>query len=172
MPTTEPPRDIEKEKSLLASVVKNMNDLLCKAGHPSKIHSVYEENLGELEASISGNVIFDWFRSGACAGKTCVYYDTDVKVSGIDAVSSALGSIDLVLVRVENSNLSADGMRHTWTLTGAVFKAVKKKELDSRTVYLAMQGLYPDLPPFNQLTQDQLVTMRNHIDMLADHLRK
>ena len=171
MPTTELPRDIEKEKSLLASVVKNMNDLLRKAGHPSKIHSVYEENLGELD-SISGNVIFDWFRSSACAGKTCVYHDTDVGVSGINAVGSALGSIDLVLVRVENSNLSTDGMRHTWTLTGAVFKAVKKKELESHTVYLAMQGIYPDLPPFNQLTRDQIVTMRNHIDMLADHLRK
>lgn len=41
-----------------------------------------------------------------------------------------------------------------------------------QTTYLAMQGIYPDLPPFSKLTIDQRKMIRTHIDMLADYLRK
>lgn len=41
-----------------------------------------------------------------------------------------------------------------------------------QTTYLAMQGIYPDLPPFSKLTLDQRKMIRNHVEMLADYLRK
>lgn len=41
-----------------------------------------------------------------------------------------------------------------------------------QTTYLAMQGIYQDLPPFSKLTLDQRKMIRNHVEMLADYLRK
>ncbi len=43
---------------------------------------------------------------------------------------------------------------------------------DIQTTYLAMHGIFPDLPMFSVLSDDQKTMVKNHITMLADFLRK
>lgn len=64
------------------------------------------------------------------------------------------------------------GCPPSYIFKDCVFCVGKRPETDMQTTYLAMQGIYPDLPPFSKLTSDQKKMISNHIAMLADYLRK
>ncbi|UAW96659.1 hypothetical protein pEaSNUABM22_00172 [Erwinia phage pEa_SNUABM_22] len=165
--------DVLQQQMLM--VVQQMNALLKKSGSNIKVHSLYEKDLGELRGIYKADIKIVWQRTGACAGRTCVYDDFDVSVSGLDEVCMAIDSIDLVITNAEDSTILVDGQTHTWTLTNVMFKCLKEEPAPKRniqTTYLAMQGIYPDLPPFSKLTLDQKRMIRNHVEMLADYLRK
>ncbi|QZE59748.1 hypothetical protein pEaSNUABM39_00168 [Erwinia phage pEa_SNUABM_39] len=165
--------DVLQQQMLEA--VRQMNGLLKKTGSSIKVHSVHEKDLGELRGIYQADIKIVWQRTGACAGRTCVYDDFDVVVYGLHEVVAALDSTDLVITNAEDSTILVDGQTHTWTLTKVRFKCLKEEPAPKRniqTTYLAMQGIYPDLPPFSQLTIDQRKMIRTHIDMLADYLRK
>lgn len=55
---------------------------------------------------------------------------------------------------------------------GVVIDRGISSEPDIQTTYLAMHGIFPDLPMFSTLSDDQKTMVKNHITMLADFLRK
>ncbi|AWY08441.1 hypothetical protein HOT49_gp169 [Erwinia phage vB_EamM_Alexandra] len=59
-----------------------------------------------------------------------------------------------------------------WKFRGVVLERGGVPENNMQTTYLAMQGIFPDLPPLNSLTDEQKNMIKNHITMLADYLRK
>ncbi|QZE58386.1 hypothetical protein pEaSNUABM40_00170 [Erwinia phage pEa_SNUABM_40] len=96
-----------------------------------------------------------------------------LKVVGLKDVIKTFGNC-LMLVSCDRVEVieAPFGCPPSYIFKDCVFCVGKRPEADIQTTYLAMQGVYPDLPPYSQLTPDQKKMISNHIAMLADYLRK
>ena len=96
-----------------------------------------------------------------------------LKVVGMKDVRKTLGDCLMLLTCDKVEVLEAPfGCPPSYIFKDCVFCVGKRPETDIQTTYLAMHGIYPDLPPYSQLTTDQKKMISNHIAMLADYLRK
>ena len=96
-----------------------------------------------------------------------------LSVLGMTDVRKTLGNCLMLLGcdKIEIIEASFD-CPTSYLFKDCVFCVGKRQETDIQTTYLAMQGIYPDLPPFNRLTIAQKEMITSHIEMLADYLRK
>ncbi|QZE57711.1 hypothetical protein pEaSNUABM17_00165 [Erwinia phage pEa_SNUABM_17] len=96
-----------------------------------------------------------------------------LKLVNMKEVEEKLGK-NLVLVGCDcvlvDDNLY--GQPPAYIYQNCVFARGERPAPNIQTTYLAMQGIYPDLPPFNRLTIAQKDMIKDHIEMLADYLRK
>lgn len=92
---------------------------------------------------------------------------------GMSDVRKTLGNCLMFLTCDSVEVLTAPfGGPPSYLFRGCIFCVGKRPEADIQTTYLAMHGIYPDLPPFSKLTPDQKKLISTHIAMLADYLRK
>lgn len=109
---------------------------------------------------------------GAATSNVDATYEK-LSVLGMTDVRKTLGNCLMLLEcdRIEIIEASF-GCPPSYLFRDCVFCVGKRQETDIQTTYLAMQGIYPDLPPFNRLTIAQKEMITSHIEMLADYLRK
>ena len=94
-------------------------------------------------------------------------------VVGMDDVRKTLGNCLMFMSCDSVEVIDAPfGVPPSYIFKNCIFCVGKRPETDIQTTYLAMHGIYPDLPPFSKLTSDQKKMISDHIAMLADYLRK
>ena len=110
--------------------------------------------------------------AGAATSTVDATYEV-LKLVNMKEVEEKLGK-NLVLVSCDcvlvDDNLY--GQPPSYIYQGCVFARGERPAPNIQTTYLAMQGIYPDLPSFNRLTIAQKDMIKDHIQMLADYLRK
>ena len=100
---------------------------------------------------------------------------TEPQYESLDDLRSRLGNT-IVLLSVESIEPIVPAGCTPYShciLRNCLFQRGKEEhKRNIQTTYLALQGIYPDLPPFRQLSIDQRKVIRTHLEMLADYLRK
>lgn len=144
--------------------------LLRRALKEEGIILVHQSVLGAATATLDVTVKVSI--EGAATSNVDATYEK-LSVLGMTDVRKTLGNCLMLLEcdRIEIIEASF-GCPPSYLFRDCVFCVGKRQETDIQTTYLAMQGIYPDLPPFNRLTIAQKEMITSHIEMLADYLRK
>lgn len=144
--------------------------LLRRALKEEGIILVHQSVLGAATATLDVTVKVSI--EGAATSNVDATYEK-LSVLGMTDVRKTLGNCLMLLEcdRIEVLD-TPFGCPTSYLFKDCVFCVGKKQETDIQTTYLAMHGIYPDLPPYSQLTSDQKKMISTHIDMLADYLRK
>ncbi len=144
--------------------------LLRRALNEEGIILVHQSVLGAATATLDVTVKVSI--EGAATSIVDATYEK-LSVLGMSDVRKTLGNCLMLLGcdRIEVLD-TPFGCPTSYLFKDCVFCVGKKQETDIQTTYLAMHGIYPDLPPYSQLTSDQKKMISTHIDMLADYLRK
>lgn len=144
--------------------------LLRRALKEEGIILVNESVLGTTTATLDVTVKVSI--EGAATSLVDATYEK-LTVVGMNDVRKTLGNCLMLLTCDKVEVIEAPfGCPPSYIFKDCVFCVGKRPETDIQTTYLAMQGIYQDLPPYSKLTSDQKKMISNHIAMLADYLRK
>lgn len=144
--------------------------LLRRALKEEGIILVNESVLGTTTATLDVTVKISI--EGAATSIVDATYEK-LTVVGMNDVRKTLGNCLMLLTCDRVEVIEAPfGCPPSYIFKDCVFCVGKHPETDIQTTYLAMQGIYSDLPPYSKLTSDQKKMISNHIAMLADYLRK
>ena len=144
--------------------------LLRRALKEEGIILVNESVLGTTTATLDVTVKVSI--EGAATSTVDATYEK-LTVVGMNDVRKTLGNCLMLLTCDRVEVIEAPfGCPPSYIFKDCVFCVGKHPEADIQTTYLAMQGIYSDLPPYSKLTSDQKKMISNHVAMLADYLRK
>ncbi|QZE57377.1 hypothetical protein MPK71_gp168 [Erwinia phage pEa_SNUABM_1] len=150
--------------------VNNLEDLLHKALKEEGFNMVTSPAFPSLTYTL--DLRLDISIAGSATSTVDATYEV-LKLVNMKEVEEKLGK-NLVLVSCDSVLVDEKfyGQPPAYIYQNCVFAKGERPVPSIQTTYLAMQGIYPDLPPFNRLTLAQKDMIACHIEMLADHLRK
>lgn len=128
------------------------------------------------EVKVGGSVKVDLKITSEIGGAATSTVDATYKiyvVRGLDNVIAELGQ-NLILTSIDSfETIPQLGQSEVWNVYGCCFSSVVVDRNESfRTLYLTLLGIYPDLPPLGQLTEQQKQLITSNVEMLTDYIRK